>query len=195
MLHTMVPDHWAPIALIARARGWSRKETIRSAAIAGFGHTVSTLLIGLIAFLAGSLAARRFGHAVNIVASIALIAFGLWTLASSLHELRRTVVVEGEAQVIPRKASFRTTLLLIVGSSPSLEALPAFVAAVPFGALGLSVMALVFAATTIGTYVVFCAASTAGLDRLKFPAIERYGEVISGAFVMLIGVVFLLWFR
>jgi hypothetical protein len=29
VLHTAVPDHWVPITLIARQRGWSRAETRR----------------------------------------------------------------------------------------------------------------------------------------------------------------------
>ena len=29
VLHTIVPDHWVPITLIARQRGWSKGETAR----------------------------------------------------------------------------------------------------------------------------------------------------------------------
>ena len=45
VLHTIVPDHWAPITLIARQRGWSMGETARAAFQAGIGHVLSTLLI------------------------------------------------------------------------------------------------------------------------------------------------------
>jgi hypothetical protein len=31
VLHTIVPDHWASITLIARQRGWSKGETARAA--------------------------------------------------------------------------------------------------------------------------------------------------------------------
>ena len=31
VLHTIVPDHWVPITLIARQRGWSTAETARAA--------------------------------------------------------------------------------------------------------------------------------------------------------------------
>jgi hypothetical protein len=31
VFHTIVPDHWAPIALLARQRGWSKGETVRAA--------------------------------------------------------------------------------------------------------------------------------------------------------------------
>jgi hypothetical protein len=27
VLHTVVPDHWVPITLMARQRGWNRAET------------------------------------------------------------------------------------------------------------------------------------------------------------------------
>jgi hypothetical protein len=45
VLHTMVPDHWVPISLIARQRGWSKGETARASFLAGLGHILSTLLI------------------------------------------------------------------------------------------------------------------------------------------------------
>jgi hypothetical protein len=57
----------------------------------------------------------------------------------------------------------------------------------------LLVMSFVFAITTIATYVVLCVYSTAGLQRVSLGPLERYGEVSSGAFVALIGVVFWLW--
>ena len=41
VLHTMVPDHWVPITLIARQRGWSKSETALAALKAGLGSTSS----------------------------------------------------------------------------------------------------------------------------------------------------------
>jgi hypothetical protein len=43
VLHTIVPDHWVPITLIARQRGWSKVETARASLQAGIGHVLSTL--------------------------------------------------------------------------------------------------------------------------------------------------------
>jgi nickel/cobalt transporter (NicO) family protein len=40
VLHTMVPDHWAPITLIARQRSWTKAETVRAATVAGTGHVL-----------------------------------------------------------------------------------------------------------------------------------------------------------
>src|ERR1700757_4751779 len=88
VLHTVVPDHWVPITLIARQRGWSRSETARASLQAGIGHVLSTLLIALIVWLAGVAFAQRFGHVVDTASSVALIALGGWIAVSALRDLR-----------------------------------------------------------------------------------------------------------
>ena len=73
------------------------------------------------------------------------------------------------------------------------EGIPAFFAAGKYG-LGLIVaMALVFAISTIATYMLLCLYSTAGLQRVRLGAFECYGEVLSGAFIALVGVAFWIW--
>jgi len=191
VLHTIVPDHWAPIAVIARQRGWSRRETARVAAGAGLGHALSTIAIGVLAFFAGALAAQRFGHAINLASGVALILFGLWTTIAAIRELTVTVDAVPSSSVLPA----RTALMLVLGSSPSIETVPTFLAAAPLGIAALVALSLVFSITTIGTYVVTCVLSVAGLEQFRYAPIERYGEVISGVLVSIIGVVFLIWFR
>jgi nickel/cobalt transporter (NicO) family protein len=377
VLHTIVPDHWAPITLIARQRGWSRAETARAALQAGTGHVVSTLVIAVIVWLAGVAVAASFGHVIDALASLALIALGAVIAISAwreLHaegpghghahghghshshgheflnlrgdeihgpELQRIPIDDAElelsiyeAGVPPRfrltgpyfeaasvetlrpdssrqlfpmvhrgrfwesqdeipephgfavtvsleqegefrqfttefvehvhgpghphhhghddehnhlhpdaggdvalltrhththrhvegpthahwhdhpaaethdaaqaasqppvhehahKTSFRTALLLILGSSPMIEGIPAFFAAGKYGLGLIVVMSVVFAISTIATYVGLCVLSTAGLDRLHLGPFERYGEVLSGAFIALVGVVFWIW--
>jgi uncharacterized membrane-anchored protein len=88
------------------------------------------------------------------------------------------------------KTSGRTALLLILGSSPMVEGIPAFFAASKYGVGLIVVMSVVFAISTIATYVLLCVFSTAGLQRVRLGAFERYGEVLSGAFIALVGVAF-----
>src|SRR5690348_6239524 len=88
ILHTMVPDHWVPITMLARQHGWSRGETARAAAQAGFGHVVSTLIIGVIIWLLGVATAQRFGGIIDTLSSVALIGFGGWFVIAGLRELR-----------------------------------------------------------------------------------------------------------
>jgi nickel/cobalt transporter (NicO) family protein len=372
----VVPDHWVPITLIARQRGWSMAETARASLMAGTGHVVSTLAIALVVWIAGVAVATRFGQIVDAAASIALVGFGGWIAISAWCELRggqahshghshvhgfaylggdgihgpelqridsgdgelllsiyeagvpprfrltgthadrisiETVRPSGSRQVfqfenrgtywesvdeIPEPHGFdvnitvehgghahryetrfvehehghhhsehhqhehdytseamrdplyaplhadaatltrhvhshrhhrgaahthwhdhraetahliaavegepplhehrhkmtaRTALLVILGSSPMVEGIPAFFAAAKYGVGLIVAMSVVFALSTIVTYVVLCVYSAAGLQRVILGAVERYGEVLSGAFISVVGVAFWIW--
>jgi hypothetical protein len=231
VLHTMVPDHWAPISLLARQYGWSGARTARTAAIAGVGHTVSTLVIALLVWSAGALLAQQFGHLVSIASSVALIGFGLWIAIGSWRDINQKQhhshshfahahvhrhpdglehrhwhehyegdwhAIDGNVALQPahehaHETSKRTALLLIIGSSPMVEGIPAFFAASRYGAGLLAVMSLVFALSTILTYVLLCVASARGVQRLNLGRFEEYGEVLSGSLIALLGSAFLLW--
>jgi hypothetical protein len=374
VLHTIVPDHWVPIALIARQRGWSRRETARASFQAGIGHVMSTLLIALVVWIAGVAFATRFGNIVDTATSIALVCFGGWIALSTLREMhdagphsharshrhrhdfsypgtatdpihgpeqQRFTTDEGELRLsifergmpahfrlsgrpidiarvetvredgarqlfrlencaaywrsieeIPEPHQFavavmidhrghahsfcgqftehaygpgghdlgedhedgpghdklyapekgtavaarhshihrhgagaphahwhdhdadtlhvvleemgsppplhehqhrtpaRTALLLILGSSPMVEGIPFFLAASRYGFGLIILMATVFGMSTIAAYVLLCVYSTEGLQRISFGAVERYGEVLSGAFIAFVGLIF-----
>ncbi|MGH7089397.1 MAG: hypothetical protein ACREFQ_10915, partial [Stellaceae bacterium] len=89
VLHTLVPDHWTPIVILARQHGWSRAETALAALRAGAGHVASTLAIGAAVWFAGAEAPRHFGRFVDLAASLALIGFGGWIAFSAWNEQHR----------------------------------------------------------------------------------------------------------
>lgn len=193
VLHTLVPDHWMPIALIARQRHWSSLETARAAGGAGLGHTLSTLAIGLLIWVAGLAFAVRFGRYVSLASSAALILFGTWT---ALGAWRDAGAGHPRAEELPEVApsngsKSRMALMLILGSSPMIEGIPAFFAAARLGATLVTVMSFAFAAATITTYISVCVYSAKALKRLTFGPIERYGEVLSGAVIVALGFIFL----
>lgn len=200
VLHTLVPDHWAPIAVFARQRGWTRWQTAEAAALAGAGHVVSTLLIGLVAWFVGTIAAQRLGHVADKLSGGALVLFGLWVAIGAWREKQAECRdPRAHRRGLPHQhhthhrleGSKRMALLFILGSSPSVEALPVFFAAAHQPWQLLVVMAVALAVTTIGTYIATCVASHVGLERASFPMLEEYGEVFSGAIVALIGLYFL----
>jgi hypothetical protein len=225
VLHTLVPDHWAPIALLARQQGWTRTHTARAAALAGLGHTVSTLAIAAVVWFAGVALAARFGQLVDILSACALVIFGSWIAIGSLREIqhadtsehfghshlhrhadgtehrhwhehvaaeRHAVIESGPPPLHEHEhpTSSRIALLLILGSSPMVEGIPAFFAASPFGSGLLAIMSIVFAISTVATYVTLCVASAAGAQAVDLGPFERYGEVLSGSLIALVGIVF-----
>ena len=209
VLHTLVPDHWVPITLIARQRGWSTVQTARAALVAGLGHVVSTLAIAIVVWIGGVVVAKRFGHVVDAAASAALVAFGAWIAIAALRDLGgghghghsnghhhgHTHSHDGDDahdhhHEPAQRVRSSTALLLILGSSPMVEGIPAFFAAGRYGFGLIATMSAVFAAATMVTYVVLCVGSTAGLQRVSLGPVERYGEVLSGAFIAVVGLVF-----
>jgi hypothetical protein len=193
ILHTAVPDHWVPIAVMARQAHWSPARTARTAFVAGLGHTLSTLAIGIVVWAAGFAAAMHFGHLVSVVSSFALIGFGVWIATAGFLELRaRDHATRANLTDFYReRPNARTALLVILGSSPMIEGIPAFFAAARFGAGLLGIMALCFGLSTIATYVTLCVYSASALQKLAFAPFERYGEVLSGVVIAMVGIVFL----
>lgn len=265
VLHTIVPDHWLPITILARQQGWSRGETAWAAARAGLGHVVSTLLLGLLVWLGGVALAERFGAAVDLASSAALVGFGSWIAWSAWREMHgagshhhhhhehghhhhdhggaghrhgddawdsdalylplgggvavlahnhihrhgggqphlhwhdhpratahdiATLAAEPPLHQHRHRTSARAALVLILGSSPMVEGIPAFFAAGKYGSVLICVMAAAFAVSTIATYVALCVGSVVGLRLLRFGKFERYGEVLSGVLIASVGIVF-----
>lgn len=189
ILHTLVPDHWAPITLLARRQRWTQARVVRVSLAAGFGHVLSTLAIGVLVWLLGVAFAEHFGQVVSVVSSAALILFGLWVMLRSIRELRH----QRECDQVPCEHGpppSQLTLALILGSSPMVEGIPAFLAASRYGAALLVIMAIVFTITSVATYVLLCIGSTAGISRISLGPIEPYGEVLSGAIITLLGIIF-----
>ena len=183
VLHTIVPDHWAPIVVLARARGWSTLRVARAAALAGLGHVTTTLILGAIVWIGGAALAKHYAHYVSLGSAIALIALGLWIAYAGWKEAR-----EHDHHSHQDAGTGRMAWLLLLGSSPMVEGIPAFLSASTKGPALLGVMALVFAASTIATYVAMCVAALHGLQKASLGPLERYGEVLSGLFVALVGV-------
>jgi len=149
--------------------------------------------------VAGLTVAAKMGHWIETISSGALISFGFWIAISGWREIRHEqehghTHAHGQAHDQHEHSQGQSTaLLLSVGSSPMVEGLPAFFAAGKFGVGQLMVMSLVFAESTIVTYVALCLASVAGLENIKLSPLDHYGEVLSGLFIAAVGVIFWVW--
>jgi len=168
------------------------RETALAALQAGIGHVVSTLLIAVLFWAAGAAIAARFSGWVETATSAALVGFGLWVAVGAWRELAPENHQDHGHDHTTEKGS-RMALLLILGSSPMIEGIPAFFAAGRYGAWLLVVMALVFAAATTGTYVILSVYSAQGLGQIRFGRFERYGEICSGLIIVAVGIAFWIW--
>jgi nickel/cobalt transporter (NicO) family protein len=145
---------------------------------------------------------ERFGNLIDTISSVALIGFGLWIVTTAWvsehhqHSHQHPHSHDGPLADHQQKGGNqkgRTALMLILGSSPMIEGIPAFFAAGKYGVHLISAMSVVFGVGTIATYVLLCVYSTVGLRRIRLDVFERHGEALSGAAIVLVGLAFWLW--
>jgi nickel/cobalt exporter len=184
--HAALPTHWLPFVLVGRGQGWGAGKTLTIAAGAGLGHTLSTMLIGLLLTGAGLAFERRFGGLSPWIVGGLLIALGLFYL------LRQALYPHGHAHAKPRLfTSDRAAilaLLALVTISPCEAFLPVYLSGVRYGWVGFLLLSAVLATATIAGMVVFTGVSILGVNRLPLGLLERYEAGILGAVLCALGV-------
>lgn len=77
-LHAVIPTHWLPFAVAARAQRWNRAKTLTITGFAGAGHTLFTTALGVLVVWGGMAINSRVGRAFPFLAGGALIAVGVF---------------------------------------------------------------------------------------------------------------------
>src|ERR1043166_3615743 len=77
-LHAVIPTHWLPFVVAARAQHWSKTKTLTITGFAGAGHTLFTTALGVLVVWGGMAINSRVGGAFPFLAGGALIALGIF---------------------------------------------------------------------------------------------------------------------
>lgn len=107
-LHALIPSHWLAFALIGQAQRWRTRRTLIVTALAGTGHALLTVMLGMVLAVVGKGLLRAIPAAVeHLATALLLIVLGLYFVVSSLrkgqgchhHAHEHTVEIEaGETQ-------------------------------------------------------------------------------------------------
>jgi nickel/cobalt transporter (NicO) family protein len=84
-LHAAIPTHWLPFVLAARAQHWSKPRTVAVTGVAGAGHVLLTIGLGVLVVWGGMAINSRMGKAFPFIAGGALIALGLLYLVRQIR--------------------------------------------------------------------------------------------------------------
>ena len=100
VVHTLLgPDHYLPFIMLAKARGWSRLQTVLVTSACGLGHVASSVILGGLGIVFG-LAVGRIDDLESgrgPLAAWALVAFGLaYALWGLRHALRKRKGIEAQ---------------------------------------------------------------------------------------------------
>jgi len=191
-IHSLAPDHWVPIAAVARARNWSRGRAARVAFLCGFGHVTVSVLLGVLALLFGEQVFRSFGERMVSVAGLLLIGFGvvyaIWGLRGAIahrlhgHHHHHYDHVHDASQVSI------WSLFLIYCADPCIAVVPILFAAAPLSTVEQVSIVLAYEVATVGAMVVLVALAHSGAQLFKGHWIERYGDSAAGALIAATGV-------
>src|SRR5438067_2583781 len=77
-LHAAIPTHWLPFVVAARAQHWKKPKTLAVTGVAGAGHVLFTIALGVLVVWGGMAINSRIGKAFPLIAGGALIALGLF---------------------------------------------------------------------------------------------------------------------
>src|SRR5574341_48934 len=128
LTHAIMPNHWMPFALIGKGQNWSLTKTIFVTAIAGFGHSITTSILGSIIALLGYHMAKYAETVAEPLSGFILIIIGIvfiliGRLRISPHDHNHSKFSD-KAIVI--------SLFLMLSCSPCVAVLPIFLAASTF---------------------------------------------------------------
>ena len=184
--HAALPTHWLPFVLVGRGQGWGAGKTLTIAAGAGVGHTLSTMLLGVLLTGAGIAFEQRFGGMSPWIVGGVLVALGVFYLWR--QALRRHGHAHAKPRLFTSDRAAVLALLTLVTISPCEAFLPVYLSGVRYGWAGFVLLSLVLAGATIAGMVVFTGVSMIGVRRLPLALLERYEAGVLGAVLCALGV-------
>jgi hypothetical protein len=191
-LHSVAPDHWVPIAAVARARDWSRARASRVAFLCGLGHVTVSMLLGLLALMFGARLFQSLGERMVSVAGLLLIGFGVayavWGLRGAFaHRLHGHHHHHYDHVHDPSRVS-TWSLFLIYCADPCIALIPILFAAAPLSSAETIAIIVAYEVAAVGAMVVLVALAHSGAQLFKSRWIERYGDSVAGALIVATGV-------
>lgn len=230
-LHAAIPTHWLPFVVAARAQHWKKPKTLAVTGVAGAGHVLFTIALGVLVVWGGMAINSRIGKVFPLIAGGMLIALGLFYLvrqirggtghghlfgghshdkyehhSRDLHTQPHAQAHEREhaddISTIEQRWSHRRSdwvviagLFALLTFSPCEAFLPVFLIGAKYGWIGFALLSAILAIATVAGMVVFTWLTLAGVEKLKFRALEKFESGILGGVLCLLGVLIILFER
>lgn len=190
-VHALAPDHWMPLAALARAQNWTMSRTARIAAACGFAHVTLSVVVGVIGLALGVRVFDQFGAELESVAGVVLIGCGalyaIWGLRHARAHLHGHHHHHYDHIHDPHRVS-PWMVFLVFAADPCLAIFPLLFAAMPLGWTAVGVVILLYELATIVTIVsLVVPARAAATAVVKGHFVHRWGDALAGAFIVFVG--------
>lgn len=197
--HAILPDHWAPLAVLGRTRTYSLGRVARLSTLAGIAHVLVSLLLGAVIIAIGLQFRSTIESAQETIVGAVLILTGLAFATLELtgrghghghyHEHRHGHD-EGHSHGHDTGRARSIAAVMVpfgAAASPDLTILPVFLAATAAGIFAAVGALIVFSIVTIGTIVGLTLSACFGGYQIHGRWLERWGNMFTGAVLVIVG--------
>ncbi|HEY1776816.1 MAG TPA: hypothetical protein VGG41_11710 [Solirubrobacteraceae bacterium] len=199
--HAILPDHWAPLAVLGRARRYPLAKVARLSGLAAVAHVLLSIVLGGVLIAIGLQFRASIQSAQDAIVGAVLIATGVGFGAFELlgrghsHDHHGEHAGHDHRHDAHEQRGLRGLAAIMVpfgaAASPDLTILPVFLAATTVGAATAIGSVLVFAAATIATIICLTLAATRGGYQISGQWLDHWGNAITFVVLVLIGVLVL----
>jgi hypothetical protein len=195
--HTIIgPDHYLPIVAMARSRQWSFKKTMGATLILGLGHTMSAILIAVLAIQFGLKATGLIGiesargQMAGWILLISGLLYMLWTFRKSARRIEKKEKLTQPNQT--SKGLLFWTLLVVFVIGPCEPLIPIlFLSSANITAGHIAILAGTFTLTTLLTMGLAVGILHVGIDKIKINLTPKIAHALVGATISFCGVAIL----
>ena len=188
IVHALIPNHWLPLVAVARAEGWKQREVTSITFLAALAHVTGTVILGMVLGFIGKELQEEYGKIIYLVSAVLLIVFGLIYFTVNLphhhHSEQKDVAAFKRSK---RKWIFIFIVMMFL--SPCLEVESLFLSAGVYGMGTVTLMAFIYAIVSIGGILLLVNLGFKGVNLLPAQFIEHNEKRISGAVLILVGII------
>jgi len=194
IVHASIPNHWIPLVVLSKSEKWTEKFTMSATAIAGFSHTLSTIIIGIIVGFLGYKLSGSYSFIVGVIAPSLLILLGIIYLALSIrankhhHHHHHTHEIHLDDVKKKTTAAIILTLTVSMFFSPCLEIEAYFFVASKFGWTGIIAVSVIYTFITIAGMLLLVWLGMKGVKKIKSHFLEHHEKTITGILLVILGI-------
>ena len=194
IVHASIPNHWLPLVALSKSENWNEKFTMSTTALAGFAHTLSTIIIGIIVGFLGYQLSGSYSFIVSVIAPGLLIILGVIYLALSFranrqhhrHHHSHEIHLDGAK----KKTTFAiiTALVISMFFSPCLEIEAYFFVAGKLGWQGIITVSAIYTIITIAGMLLLVWLGMKGVKKINSHFLEHHEKTITGILLIVLGI-------
>ena len=161
-------------------------------ALAGFAHTLSTIIIGIIVGFLGYKLSDSYSFIVGFIAPSLLIILGIIYLVLSIrsnkHHHHHSHSIHLDDTKKKTTAAIILTLTIAMFFSPCLEIEAYYFVASSFGWRGIITVSIIYTFITIAGMLLLVWLGIKGVKKIKSPFLEHHEKTITGILLVILGI-------